>query len=80
MRKWLSVIAAATVLTAAFLAHPANATMPAAPSGIQTAAKFANPIQTVACVKRKVCSRVTGKCTWRNVCNTPSRTNPTPHT
>ena len=31
--------------------------------------------QTVACHMRRVCSRATGRCTTRNVCNTPSRSN-----
>ena len=34
---------------------------------------------TVACHMRRVCSRTTGRCTMRNVCNTPSRSSPQMH-
>jgi hypothetical protein len=41
--------------------------------------EHSNLTQTVACHMRRVCSRTTGRCTMRNVCNTPSRARPQMH-
>jgi hypothetical protein len=67
MRKLLLAIAAVTLLTAVSLSsYRAEATMPAVPTGIQAAVQAGNPVQTVACVMRRVCAR--GVCAMRRVC------------
>jgi len=68
MRKVFLAIAAVTLVSAVSLSsHRAEANMPAAPTGIQTAVMAANSIQTVACVMRRVCGRG-GVCAMRRVC------------
>jgi hypothetical protein len=67
MRKLLPAIAAVTLVSAMFLGFQrAEATMPAAPTGIQAAAKAKTSTLTIGCVTRRVCSR--GVCAMRRVC------------